>query len=201
MTSTQINPFSTITSEPALHGTGVVYKTRYGELIIRGMRSLNDVAYTSNKFGSINITAALEYASEHGARVSAQLNVADVLRSMLNVDLDMDHVIKLNNIQYAELRNLTVALYIDMEDGTHLLVDGNHRIAVLAARSARAGIETIEVKSFVLSRAQAEPFRIRYFAVVNGIEREVGPDELLDEISGVYTQPDGTIRDHREKTS
>ncbi len=178
---------------------GFAYKMPYGEIIARGMRDAEDVVFTHEKFGSINITAAYEYAAEHGDRVSAQLNVSAVLRTMLRVDLDMDHVIRLNNMHYAELRAIMLALYIDMQDGTHVLIDGNHRLAVLAARSARAGLETIDVNSFVLSLEQAEQFRVRFFVSIRGIEREIGPAEVLTEISGIYSQPDGSIKDHRGK--
>jgi hypothetical protein len=167
------------------------------DLIIEGIESDTDAVFTTDLHGAFNVSRIYKYAVTRGVAITAQLNVANVMQTMLNCDLDMQHSIRLMALLDHELYAATLALYIQLDDGTHMLIDGNHRIAETARRAAYRGQETIEVRALVITLAEAQQFRIRYYEQTRTDRREISSAEMLAEIQGVYSDRDGTITDMR----
>lgn len=173
------------------------YELEDGDLIVRGIDSEEDVIFTTEHHGAFNVSKAMLWAIEHGETMTAQLDVAHALRTLLRIDLDAEHLLALNSLSDEKLDKITVLLYIDLGDGTHMLIDANHRLAAKAARAARNGVAMIECPAFVISLADAQAFRVRYFAVINGQEKEIAEAAMLEQMTGVYSKPDGTFEDRR----
>lgn len=168
------------------------------DLIITGIENETDAVFTTDKFGAFNVNSILRYAITHGQKTLARLNVGHSLGCLLNCDLDMEHIFRLMRLTDRELSSRSLLLYIDAGDGTHICIDGNHRLAELCRRARERGDEWVDVKSLVITLAQADPFRVRYFRRdPNGVEHEITSREMLDSINGCYTDNDGTIRDMR----
>jgi hypothetical protein len=168
------------------------------DLIIEGIENDTDAVFTTDNNGAFNVSRIYNYAVKHGVGVTAKLDVSNVMQCMLNCDLDIQHSIRLMSLLDHELHAATIALYIQLDDGTHMLIDGNHRIAEIARRAAFRGQEFIEVRALVITLAEAEQFRIRYFERTRTGRREISSAEMLATISGVYSDSDGTITDLRE---
>lgn len=169
------------------------------DLIIRGIENETDAVFTTDKFGAFNVSSILNYAIKHGKKTLARLSVAHSLTCLMNCDLDMQHIFRLMRLNDRELSSRTLLLYIDAGDGTHICIDGNHRLAELCRRARDRREEWIDVKSLVVTLEQAQQFRVTYHRRdPAGIEHEITSSEMLSSIKGCYTDRDGTIRDMRQ---
>lgn len=169
------------------------------DLIIHGIETESDAVFNTDNYGAFNVSAILRYAIEHGVKTLARLNVDHSLGCLMNCDLDMEQIFRLRRLTDKELSSRTLLIYIDAGDGTHICIDGNHRLAETCHRARARGDEWVDVKSLVVTLAQAERFRVRYFRVSpTGIQTEITSSEMLSIQMGVYTDRDGTIRDTRQ---
>lgn len=176
------------------------YQYEDGDLLIRGVEDGAESVFTSDRHGAYNVNRAIVWAMEHGESIAAHLDVSHVLRTLLDIDLDTEHLLALTEISDEELMRLTTLLYIDVGDGTHMLIDGNHRLSAIASRAARNGQSMIVCNALVISMADAQQFRVRYYVVQNGAEEEIDSVAVLKIIEGTYSRPDGSMRDTRTAT-
>lgn len=171
----------------------VIENPGIGEIIIQGVKE-HDVTFSHEIAGTLNVTAAEAWCKEHTKEVVIELDVLNVLKSMLDIDLHDARLIQLADEDTATLMKSKLFLHLEWSDGTHILIDGNHTLATIAARAARAGVERFRVRSLIIPYDQHHQFKVRFFEKLHGERaRELSTMELLNEIRGVYTNPDGTL--------
>lgn len=168
-------------------------------LVIRGA-SGDDQLYTHALDGTFNASEAMRWARENLEPVVCELDVADVLKTMLNNDLDDRRMMQLMQLDVMQLGCETELLYVETKSGgTHTLIDAHHRLATIAAACARAGIPKLKMRGYIIAFEERDRFAVKHIEIRDGTEREVSPDELLTAISGVYSQPDGSVYRNRHR--
>lgn len=164
-------------------------------IVICGM-SEHDACYTNERAGSFNVTVAAPWAEANLPIVPVKLDVMDTLRGLHeNIDLDVNRLMQIAERDFGDVLNATVLLYVLMPDGSHMLIDGHHRLTFLAMCCGRASLDWLPAKARMIPYELAQQFKVSYIErMPDGREREISAEELLVRISGIYSSPDGSMR-------
>lgn len=158
------------------------------DLIIRGA-SETDVTFMHDDVGAFNVTQAIAWAKANTEVASVHLDVPDALSILVQRDLDCRRLGELW-IRHGQ-GDLTIfaepLLYVEWNDGTHLLIDGAHRLMLMCY------IESIQFyDALVIPFEQHRQFLVRYFYRRAGRETEVPAKTMLQFEVGVYSSPGRT---------
>lgn len=168
-------------------------------LIISGLEP-HEESFTSEKAGCFNVSRARAWANANVEATDANIRVVDILQmTAKDKNLDSRLMAELLKKDLPELLRTTVLLYIQWNDGRHLLIDGHHRMAAIGLHAMGACMKEVSVRAQAIPYAKRDRFRVDYHEIMpDGSLRPVAPIEILNAISGIYCNRDGSIRDERE---
>lgn len=183
-----------------MNTTNTTIDYRNGQFECEGITA-DEIAFTHDHFGSFNITRAMPWILKHGELITVQLEVADTIRMLMRQDLDAQQIMRVMQWSDEELKQRSVMLYLRVHNGQHILLDGNHRLCVMALRAADRRARHFQTNAYEFTLETIEPFRIKYFWRTADSRTQIAPTDVLEVMRGVYSNPDGTLRDERGLTS
>lgn len=166
-----------------------------GELIVRGIDAVDNQVFHSNIGGSFNATRAHAWAVNNIQGTMAEMQTLDTLKMSYRCDLDDRLMLNLIQKNPVDILRESILTFIHWNDGTDILIDGNHRLACCASACGRAGIERFKMKAYVIPFEEAHRFAVTHIFRYNGFEIPVTSTELLSMLTGVYSNEDHSIRE------
>lgn len=155
-----------------------------GGLVVVRNSVMTDIHFTSEMFGTFNITRALKWAREHPDLKWADIPRDTVAGMLANIDHDQGRLRELR-----EQLTFEPLLAIAMADGTSFIIDGYHRLQVLYERHRS------HVLLCVIPIEHAEQFRVRYYLRYPGKpDQEISNLAILQSTFGRYTDTEGRMR-------
>lgn len=155
-----------------------------------------DECFTGNLgIGTLNITAMwhdIRTGKAKGAKLRTVAITQSLMVALTNKDLDRETLEHMPADRY----NLPI-ICIARDNGTHSLVDGNHRLAKRHSRDEKT------VMAWELQESAIEEYQVKiYFRAPGGVFVLQTAEQLLDKTVGTYAERDGAgnvigIRDER----